>query len=105
MDRWTRKFIRMHTGLHRWAEVDRPYVSRKEGRKELTRIKDSVNTSMQQAEDSIKKKGVKVIKTTRNNTESIRIKITKITRKQKGKEKYVMDISSDKQVKSHQRQF
>ena len=45
----------MHKALNPRDEVDRLYVSRKEGRKELASIEDSVDASIQRLEDNIKK--------------------------------------------------
>ena len=45
----------MHKALHPRDDVDRLYVSRKEGRRGLTSIKDSVDASIQRLEDYIEK--------------------------------------------------
>ena len=43
--------MRMHKALHLRDDIDRLYVSRKEGRRGFTNIKDSVDTSIQELED------------------------------------------------------
>ena len=45
----------MHKALHPRDDVDRVYVSRKEGGRGLTSIEDSVNASIQGLEDNIEK--------------------------------------------------
>ena len=54
MDQRTRKLIRMNEALHPKDDMDSLYVSRKEGRRRLARIPDSVDASIQklEAEDS-----------------------------------------------------
>ena len=73
----------MHKGLYPRDDVDRPYVSRKEGGRGLASIEDSVDESIQRLEDYIKKSRGTLIAATRNNTGSMSINRTKITRKQK----------------------
>ena len=68
-------------------DVDRLYVSRKEGGTGLASIQDSVNASILRSEDYIKKRGGKLITTIRNNTCNTNRNRTKITRKQKWEEK------------------
>ena len=43
----------MHKALHPRDDVDRLYVSRKEGRRGLASIKDNVDASIQRLEDYI----------------------------------------------------
>ena len=45
----------MHKALHPRDDVDRLYVSRKEGGRGLTSIEDSVDASIQRLEDYIEK--------------------------------------------------
>ena len=45
----------MHKALHLRDGIDRLYVSRKEGRSWHTNFQDSINSSIQQLEDYIKK--------------------------------------------------
>ena len=47
MDQRTRKLMTMHKALHPRDDVDRLYVSRKEGGRGLTSIEDSVDASIQ----------------------------------------------------------
>ena len=75
----------MHKALHLRDNVD---VSRK-GERELTSIQDSVDTSMQGLEDYIKKRGGRMIRVTRDDTDNTSINWTKITRKQKWEQKHL----------------
>ena len=77
----------MHKVLHPRDDVDRLYASRKEDRKGLACIEDSVNASIQRFEDYIEKRGRILFRVTRNDTDSTRISRTEITRKQKWEEK------------------
>ena len=77
MDKRTRKLMTMHKALHLRDDKDGLYVPRKERGRGLTSIEDSVNTSIRQLEDYIKKNS-KEITVTRNNT---RINRTTVTRK------------------------
>ena len=47
MDQRTRKLLTMHKALHPRDDVDRLYVSRKEGGRGLASIEDSVDASIQ----------------------------------------------------------
>ena len=60
----------IHKALHPRDDIDRLYVSRKEGRRGLTSIENSVNTSIQQLEDYIEKHKGGLITAIRNNTEN-----------------------------------
>ena len=72
----------MHKALHPRHDVDRLYVSRKEGGRGLASIEDSVDASIQRLEDYIEKHGG-LITAIRNNTDNtIDNRMTK-TRKQK----------------------
>ena len=53
MDQRTRKLLAMHKALHSRDDVDRLYVSRKEGGRGLASIEDSVDASIQRLEDYI----------------------------------------------------
>ena len=77
----------MHKALHPRDDVDRLYVSRKQGRRGFASIEHNVDTSIQRLEDYIKKRGGRLITATRNNTDNTSNKRTKITRKQKWEEK------------------
>ena len=75
--------------LHDRDEVDRLYVSRKEGGRGLASIEDSVDASKQRLEDYIEKHEERLITVIRNvsdNTIDNRMTMT-ITRKQKWEEK------------------
>ena len=73
----------MHKALHPRDNVDRLYVSRKEGGKALASIEDSVDASMQRLEDYIQKHDRGLITATRNDTESTMNNRMTITKKQK----------------------
>ena len=88
MDQRTRKLMAMHEALHPRDDVDRLYVSRKEGGRGLARIEDSVEASIQ-LEDYIQKHDGGLITANRNdNDNTIDYRIT-ITRKQKWEEKQI----------------
>ena len=55
MDQITRKLMTMHKALHPRDDVDRLYISRKEGERGLASIEDSVDASIQRLEDYIQK--------------------------------------------------
>ena len=62
-------------------------MSRKEGRRGLASIEESVNTSIQQLEGYIRKYRGRLITATRNNRDNISSNRTKMTRKQNKKKK------------------
>ena len=70
----------MHKALNPRDDVDRIYVSRKEGGKGVASIEDSVDASIQQLEDNIEKRTGRLTATI-NNTDNIRIHRTEIARK------------------------
>ena len=83
MDQRTRNLMAVHQALHPRDDVDRLYVSRKEGGTGLASIEDSVDASIQRLEDDIEQyKGglITSIKNVINNTIDNRMTIT---RKQK----------------------
>ena len=55
MDQITRKLMTMHKALHPRDDIDRLYVSRKEGGRGLVSTGDSVDASIQRLEDYIEK--------------------------------------------------
>ena len=55
MDQRTRKLMTMHKALHPRDDVDRLYVSRKEGRRGLASIEDNVDALIRRLEDYIEK--------------------------------------------------
>ena len=78
----------MHKTLHPIDNVDRLYVSRKEGGRWLASIKDSVDASIRRLEVDIKKKHERgQITTIRNDTDNTMDNRITITRKQKWEEK------------------
>ena len=115
----------MHKALHPRDDVKRLYMSRKEGGRELTCIQDCVDTSIQRLEDYIKKYQGRLVTATRNNSDNTSINRTKKKKKKKEKRKkekqtnkknnntenknekknHWIDISSEKQAKSHTRKL
>ena len=83
MDQKTIKLMTMHKALLPIDDVGRLYVPRIEGGKPLASIEDSSDTSIRRLEDYIQKRGRRLIKATRNNTNATRTSGTRITRKQK----------------------
>ena len=104
MDQRTRKLMTMHKALHPRDDVDRLYVSRKEGGRGLASIEDSVDASIQRLEDYIQKHDGGPIIAVRNDTDNTMDNRMTITRKQKweGKRFYgcfkqlINNISHDK---------
>ena len=91
MDQRTRKLMTMHKALYPRDDVDRLYVSRKEGGRGLTRIGDSVDASIQRLEDYIEKHERGLITAIRNDTDNtIDDRMTTI-RKQKWEGKQLYD--------------
>ena len=90
MDQRTRKLKTMHKALHPRDNVDRLYVSRKEGGRGLDSNKDSVDAPLQRLEDYIQKHEGWLITATRNDTDNTMDNRITITRKQKreGKQHY-----------------
>ena len=94
----------MHKALHPRDDVDRLYVSRKEGGRELSSIEDSVDASIPQLKDYIQKHKGGLITTIRNNTDNTMDNKMTMTKKQKweGKQLYgrfkrlINNISHDK---------
>ena len=87
IDQRTRKIMTIHKVLYPWDDVDRLYVSWREGGRWLASIEDSVDTSIQRLKDYIEKRRERLISGTRNNTNDTRTSATTITRKQKWAEK------------------
>ena len=73
----------IHKALNPRDDVNRLYVSRKEGGTGIVCIDVSVGASIQQLEDCIEKRGERLITAARNNADDTRIIRTAITRKQK----------------------
>ena len=87
MDQRTRKIITMHKALHPRDNVDRLYVSRKEGGGGLASIEDCVDASIQRLEDYIEKHEQGLITAIRNDTDITMDNRMTITRKLKWEEK------------------
>ena len=73
----------MHKVLHPRDDVDRLYVSRKEGGRGLASIEDSVDASTRRLEDYIEKHEGGLITAIRNETENTEANRMTITGKQK----------------------
>ena len=87
IDQRTRTQMTMHMALYPRDDVDRLYVSRKEGGRGLASIEDSVDASIQWHEDYIKKYEGAVITATKNVTDNTKTNRMTISRKQKWEEK------------------
>ena len=74
MNQRTRKLMTLHKALHHRDDIDRLYVSRKEGGRRLTSIEDSVDASIQRLEDYIEKHGEGLIIASRNDTDNTKTK-------------------------------
>ena len=70
MDQRTRKLMTMHKALHPRDDVDRLYVTRKEGGRGLAIIEDSVDASIQRLEYYIEKHERGLITAIRNDTDN-----------------------------------
>ena len=90
MDQRTRKLMTMHKALYPRDDVDRLYVSRKEGGRGLASTEDTVDTSIQRFEDYIEKHERVLITTIRNDTDNTIDERMTTARKQKweGKQLY-----------------
>ena len=77
----------MHKALHPRDDVDRLYVSRKEGGRGLASIEDTVDASIQQLEDDIEKHEGGLITTIRNDTDNTIDEGMTTTTKQKWEKK------------------
>ena len=77
----------MHKALHPRDDVDRLYVTSKEGGRRLTSIEDSVDASIQRLEDYIEKHEQGLITTIRNDTDNTVDDRMTTTRNQKWEEK------------------
>ena len=86
MNQRTRKLMTMNKALHPRDDVDRLYLSRKEGGRGLAGIEDSVDTSIQRFEDNIGKHGG-LITAIRNDSDNTMNNRKTTTRKQKWEEK------------------
>ena len=73
----------MHKPLHSRDDIDRQYVSRKEGGSGLASMEDIVDASTQRYEDYIGKHERGLFTATRNDTDNTMYNRKTITRKQK----------------------
>ena len=87
IDQRTRKIMTMHMALHSRDDVDRLYLSRKEGGRGLSSIKGSVDASIQRLEDYIEKCKGGPITAARDDTDNTKTNSMSINRKQKCQEK------------------
>ena len=85
MDQRTRKLMTMHKALHPRDDIDRLYVSRKEGERGLASIEESI----QRLEDYIEKHDRGLITAIRNETDNMMDNRMTINRKQKWEEKQI----------------
>ena len=83
MDQRARKLMTMHKALHPRDNVDRLYVTRKEGGRGLASIEDSVDASIQRLEDYIEKHEWGLITAIRKDNDNTIDDRRTITRKQK----------------------
>ena len=81
MDQRTRKLMTMHMALHPRDNVDRLYVSRKQGGRGLACSKDNADASIQRLEDYIEKHKGWLITAIRNDTDHTMDNRMTITRK------------------------
>ena len=77
----------MHKALHPRDNIDRLYVSRREGGRGHASIEDSIDTSIQRLTDYIEKHRGRLFTTNWNDTNDMRTSGMIITRKQKWEEK------------------
>ena len=87
MDKRTRKLMTMQKALHSKDDVNRLYVTRKEGGRGLACIEDSVDRFMQRLEYYIEKHERGLITAIRNNTDNTTENRMTKTSKQKWEEK------------------
>ena len=85
----------MHKALHPRDDVDRLYISRKERRRGLVSIEDSVDASIQRLEDYVEKHERGLITAIKNNTDNMVSNRMTITRKQKWQENNYMGALND----------
>ena len=90
MEQRTKKLMTMHKALHPRDDVDRLYVSRKQGGRGIARIEDTVDASIQRLEDYIEKHERGLLTTIRVDTDNTINERMTTTRKQKweGKQLY-----------------
>ena len=95
MDQRTRKLMAMHKALHSRDNVDRLYVSRKEGGRGLTSIEDSADASIHWLEVYIEKHEGGLITVIKNDTDNTMTNRMTITRGKNGKKNNSMGVLND----------
>ena len=83
MDQRSRKLMTKHKALDPRDDVDRLYVSRKEGGRGLASIEDSVDASIQRLKDCLGKHEGGLLSAIRNDTDNKMDNRMTITREQK----------------------
>ena len=89
MDQRTRKLKTMFKAFHPRDDVDRLYMSRREGGRGHANSEDSVDTSVQRLKDYIRKRWGRLIKAIRSNIIDKKTSWIIITRKLKWEEKHL----------------
>ena len=79
----------IHKALRHRDDVDRPYVTRKEGGRGLASIEDNVDVWIKRLEDYIEKHEEGLITAIKNDTDNMVTNRMTITRKQRWEEKHV----------------
>ena len=92
IDQKTRKLMTIYKALHPRNDVNRRFISRKEGRRGLACIEDSIDASIQRLEDYIEKRGGRPITATRNNIDKTSINRIKITNFKNGRKTIVWTL-------------
>ena len=82
----------MHKALHPRDDVDRLYVSRKEGGRGLASTEDNVDASIQRLEDYIEKHEGGLFTAIRNDTDNTMDNRMTILRKEKWEEKQLYGL-------------
>ena len=85
----------MHKALHPRDDVDRLYVSRKEGGRGLVITEDSVDASIQRVEDDVEKHERGLITAVKNDIDNTMNNRMTITRKPKWKKPNSMGVLND----------
>ena len=98
MDQTAGKVMTMHNALHPRDDVDRLYVSRKEGGRGLFSIEDSVDVSIKRLEDYIQKQEGWLITAIRNNTDNTKDKRKTITGNKNGKKNNTLSVLNNLKI-------
>ena len=85
----------IHKVLHPRDDVDRLYVSRTVGGRQLASIEDSVDASIRRLEDCIEKHEGGLITATRNGSDKPKNNRMKITKKKNGKKNNSIGVLND----------